>query len=320
MGSMDNNDIAMRNLDLYLEDLPDSQANIRIVNQLKKLQSIASGFKYGDLLYLGREEIVRVIESSGAIFGEAVYRMICLVRHYAEWAYSRGIISGHNGIPDHPIMYVELNDIHVSNAYKYHLIRDLDELLRIIYSFWVPGSGQYTPVIMSLCWIGIPYRVCTKIKSDQVFLTDELYVLYCGKRFNIPVPIAKILRDYRDTTIIERKYRGTVELFAARTDKFIKMFTRKENEEVQEVGLASISRDLHSAINMYNKTNGKHMDVSGPDIYLAGRLYEAKQICDEFGNITDDEIEYLFATEKKLSKRQILRIRYNLKEYLIFAE
>lgn len=314
----------MQNLDQYLNAAPDDKNHKSIVNQLKGLQKIAYENGYGDLFQLSKEELAKTIESSGAILGEAVYRMICLVRRYTVWAYDCGLLREQYktliDLKSHPAMQIELDDIHVRNVYQYHLFRDIDELLKFIGCCWIPGEGQYAPVVAALCWCGVPYKDCTDVKNEDVVLSDENYIIYKGKKLDIPKELAKVLKDYQDTDSVERRFRGTVILYARKTDKFIKMFTLKKQVECSQSSKVSISRELHAAIRKYNELRGAEMDSSGPDIYLSGRLVEAKSIYDEFGSVSDEELGDIFFDGTKTSKRKIARIRYNLREYIAFME
>ena len=324
MKLMENTTEHLSNLDKYLDEKPDDRNHRGIVNQLKNLQNIADGFGYGDLFDLSKEELICTIESSGVILGEAIYRLIALVRHYAIWAYEQGLVHGKNrnitDVKQLPAMSVALKDIHVSQSYKYHIFRNIDELMKFIDSFWLPGEGQYAAVVAALCWCGIPYKDCVQLKDEDVILLDDPHIMYRNKRLDVPLELVRILRDHRETDVRERRFRGRVRFYAVPTDKFIKMFTSTNQVASGQVNRVSISRDLHRAVSLYNEATGLHMEINGPDIYLSGRLNEAKKIYDEFGNVTEEELRDIFVDGTELSSRKLSRIRYNIREYIAFLE
>lgn len=314
----------MPHIDRYMSEMQDEDkhVNTSAINQLRKLQKIANDYGYGNLFDLSKEELVTTLESSGAIVGEAIYRLIYFVRRFTVWAYEKGIIQGQDAssfdIKKHPAITIELNDIHVRNAYPRHIFKEIEDLLKFIYCSWEPGAGQYAPVVAALCWCGIPYKDCANIKSKDVFLSSDCHILYHGKRIAIPPDLVPILRDYKDTDRVEKQCRGLVTFYAAKTEYFIKMFVSNYKMASQKANKVSISRDLHAAVDRYNKMYNANMDIDGADIYLSGRLCEAKKIYDAFGNITNEELGDLFYDGTKTTKRKIARIRYSFNEYIAF--
>lgn len=305
----------------YAMDNEGSASMYTTISLLNALDEFAEQRFGVELHQMDREQFIQAVSEVCRFNVRSIVSILSILKTYIKWCKMKGCLpqqyDEYKAYKMHPVFTIDVEDIDFSVSFRKFLLKNPAEVEEFLNICCDKNDGSPLTPVSILCWSGVQSRDVYTIRDDDVDTINGT-IQYMGETLYVPQELKQQLRDYRETDVVVKQLRASVNFYREPSDYFIKWYSSKPARAWRP-----ITTDVAS--NAFSRGNPKYQEkypnrtIYSTNVFMSGRLYVAGHYLLEHGDIDVQTMIEIFQEKRGMTPLMAKRMHHWICEYNKFV-